>query len=255
MNLLLIKLTITPLLIASATLTARRWGQAVGGWLVGLPLTSGPVSLFLALEQGREFAAAATHSSLFGIVGVGFFCLIYSRCAERFSWPVTTLLTLILYLAVVGLLSWFSLPLWATFIITLLLLKVCLLLIGFPQVCRLNLSAPWWDLPLRMGAATVMVLAITGGASALGPAWSGLLAPFPVFTYVMVVFCHALYDPRAVRQLLRGVIIGSYAAAAFFTIVSVSVTTQPLAVVYTLAVFTALAVNTLTFTMLRRFAR
>jgi hypothetical protein len=38
--------------IALATFTARRFGPAVCGWLIGLPLTCGPVALFLALEHG-----------------------------------------------------------------------------------------------------------------------------------------------------------------------------------------------------------
>src|SRR5712692_1697596 len=54
----ILKLVVTPVLIAAATLVARRWGPGVGGWLAGFPLTSAPVSVFLALEQGPDFAAA-----------------------------------------------------------------------------------------------------------------------------------------------------------------------------------------------------
>src|SRR5437016_7099204 len=58
-TLLLAKVVLTPLFIAAVTLAGRRWGPAVGGWLAGLPLTSGPVSVFLALEQGPGFAVRA----------------------------------------------------------------------------------------------------------------------------------------------------------------------------------------------------
>ena len=68
METLALKLVLTPALIGVATLVGRRWGQAVGGWLVGLPLTSGPVVLFLALERGTGFAAKATQGSLRGLV-------------------------------------------------------------------------------------------------------------------------------------------------------------------------------------------
>ena len=64
MDLLLFKLVFTPLLLLAASLAARRWGEAVGGLLVGLPLTSGSVSVFLALEHGPAFAAQATAGSL-----------------------------------------------------------------------------------------------------------------------------------------------------------------------------------------------
>ena len=56
---MVLKALLAPLLILLATLAGRRWGPGVGGWLAGLPLTSGPVSLILALEQGPEFAARA----------------------------------------------------------------------------------------------------------------------------------------------------------------------------------------------------
>ena len=42
-----LKLLLTPVLIAIATLASRRYGPAFGGWLAGLPLVSGPVSIFL----------------------------------------------------------------------------------------------------------------------------------------------------------------------------------------------------------------
>ena len=42
MGTLALKLTLTPILILTASLASRRWGQAIGGWLVSLPLTTGP---------------------------------------------------------------------------------------------------------------------------------------------------------------------------------------------------------------------
>ena len=75
-----LKLLLAPLLILLATLAGRRWGPAVGGWLAGLPLTSGPVSLILALEQGPEFAARAALGTLFVCWRVGF-----GACIRRLS--------------------------------------------------------------------------------------------------------------------------------------------------------------------------
>ena len=43
-----LKLVLTPLLIGMASVAGRRWGPVVSGWLIGLPLTSAPVVLFLA---------------------------------------------------------------------------------------------------------------------------------------------------------------------------------------------------------------
>ena len=54
-----LKLVLTPLLIAAASLAQRKWGGLAGGLIAGLPLTSAPVSVFLALEHGPAFAAHA----------------------------------------------------------------------------------------------------------------------------------------------------------------------------------------------------
>lgn len=245
-SLLAIKFSLTPLLIAAATLTARRWGPAVGGWLVGLPLTSGPVSVFLALEQGRPFADAAARGAVFGVVTIAVFCLAYSRCAERFSWLPSTVAALLCYLASVLLLACFSHSLLVSAIAVSVMLWLCLFAIGSSFERLFLLAAPRWDLPLRMTAATAMVMGITAAAAHLGPELSGLLSPFPVFTYVMAVFSHVQNGPQAVRQLMRGVIMGCYSAAAFFIVVSLLVRNAPLVWVYLAASAAAIAVNSLT---------
>ena len=84
---MVLKALLAPLLILLATLAGRRWGPGVGGWLAGLPLTSGPVSLILALEQGPEFAARAALGTLFGLVALAAFALAYGVAAPRTGWP------------------------------------------------------------------------------------------------------------------------------------------------------------------------
>ena len=83
MALLLLKLTITPAVIALATLVARRYGPAVGGWLIGLPLTNGPVALFLTLEHGPAFTAHVAKGFVAGISGEVAFVLSYFAVVRR----------------------------------------------------------------------------------------------------------------------------------------------------------------------------
>jgi len=53
MDSLVFKIVTSPLLIQVASLAGRRWGPAVGGWFVGLPLTSGPIAFFLPSIKER----------------------------------------------------------------------------------------------------------------------------------------------------------------------------------------------------------
>src|SRR5205814_10139817 len=76
---------------AVATLVGRRFGPSICGWLVGLPFTSGPVSLFLALEQGTGFAAAAAAGSIGGVAASAVFAVAYAAMARRFAWPAALL--------------------------------------------------------------------------------------------------------------------------------------------------------------------
>ena len=83
MESLILKLVLTPALIGAASLAGRRWGAAVGGWLVGIPFTSAPIALFLALDHGTSFAASASVGMLLGTISQAIFCLAYSSCAGR----------------------------------------------------------------------------------------------------------------------------------------------------------------------------
>ena len=75
--LLALKLVLTPAVMVGATLAGRRWGGAVSGWLIGLPLTSGPLVFVLALEHGRHFAARTAVGSLSGAIAEAAFCVGY----------------------------------------------------------------------------------------------------------------------------------------------------------------------------------
>lgn len=78
-----LKVTLTPFLIAVASMAQRRWGGAIGGLVAGLPLTSAPVSVFLAVEHGPAFAARAAIGTLLGISAMSAFCACYARAAAR----------------------------------------------------------------------------------------------------------------------------------------------------------------------------
>ena len=88
MDTLILKVVLTPALIGMASLAGRRFGPAVGGWLVGFPLTSAPVALFLALGHGPAFAATAAAGTMAGTASQAAFCVTYSWLAQRYRWPL-----------------------------------------------------------------------------------------------------------------------------------------------------------------------
>ena len=252
MSLFFLKISLAPLLIASATLIARRWGSAVGGWFVGLPLTSGPVSFFLALEQGAEFAAASAANALIGQCGIAVFCIIYAKSARGSAWLRSCCFGLAVYFPAMELLSLPSLGLPFTCAAAFAFQFATLLIIGGPAAVRAMRLSLWWDLPLRMGVAVAVVLSITGFAVALGPKWSGLLAPFPAFTMIMTVFAHQQHGPAAAHQILYGVIVGAFSAITFFCIVAFGLTSLGIAATFMAATLATFALNGLMLTLILR---
>src|SRR3989454_11684567 len=71
-----------------------------------------------------------------------------------------------------------------------------------------------------MAVATALVLALTATAAVLGPKLSGLLSPFPVFATVLAVFTHRHAGAAATQQLLRGIVLSSFAFSGFFVVVA-----------------------------------
>lgn len=144
---IVLKLILVPIFIAAVTLAGRRWGLTVSGWLIGLPLTSGPVAFFLALEQGSTFASEASQSIMVGIMSVFIFCLVYSWSAARLTVLPSLLLGFGAFLACTYLLQMASLSLATGFALSILVLLVSLQLL--PHVHSFNARALnlRWELP------------------------------------------------------------------------------------------------------------
>ena len=242
-NNLAIKLILTPLIIAAATLVSRRWGEKIGGLMIGLPLTSGPVSVFFAMEQGKHFAENAAKGSILGLIPVAFFCIGYIRGSRRMPWYLASAIGISLYFITVIAISNYSPELGLELVLVPSVLALALMTLGDAPAFVSRISPPWWDLTLRMLFATTLLVVITGSASSLGPEWGGLLSPFPVFTFVMAAFSHKQGGPGVAWRLIRGVLIGLFAYTAFFIAVAMLVERVDLLVVYFVASCAALAVE------------
>jgi len=249
MDALLPKVVLGTLTIVTATSAARRWGPVVGGSIAGLPLTSGPVSLFLALEQGPVFAARSAHATLHGLAAVAGFCVAYAAAARR-SPPAALAGGLAAYGGIAALLSRTSLPLSASAALTGSLLAAGAWAIHAPEADAPDRAPPAWDLPLRTGTTVALLIVLTHAAAHVGPDMVGLLSPLPVVSGLLAIFAHVQDGTAAARRVLRGVLVGSFAFASFFLAVAGLL---PIAgIVATYAVATAAALLTQVVALLQR---
>ena len=251
MSTLALKIALTPILIFAASIAGRRWGEAVGGWLVGLPLTSGPVAFFLALDYGPAFARQAALGSLAGVVAQAAFCIAYAWAADRLRWPSALIVGAMAFALGGALLQWLAPAPLLLPPLALLALALALWLIPRAPLAAAIATLPNWDIPARMVAATALVLALTAAAPALGPTMSGLLATFPAFATVLAVFAHRLQGATAARQVLRGLLLGLFAFTGFFVVIHLSIERAGIAVAFALAILCAGAIQGVTLWAMR----
>ncbi len=161
MSLLAVKLIVTPLMILAASLVGRRWGAAVGGWLVGLPLTSGPVAVFLAIEHGAGFAAEASAGSLAGVDRAGRFRPgLCARGAVGLAGRPRSAAPAPSRRAPLALQAGRLAPA-ILFALALGALVVTLRLLPRDFRAPAPAAAPWWEIPARMALVTALVVAVT----------------------------------------------------------------------------------------------
>ena len=239
METLLLKLIVTPLLIGAASLAGRRWGETVSGWFIGLPLTSGPVCWFLALEQGTGFAAAAARGCLAGAAAEAGFCLVYGVAARHAGWVRSIAAGTVAYAACAALLQVEPLPLWLLALMVCVAVATALWLMPRLESSRPQLPAPpTWDLPARMIVATALVLGLTGLAPLVGARLSGLLATYPLFGAVLAAFAHHQSGAAAAGRVLRGLLIGLFGFTGFFLLLELTI--EPIGIAGAFAMATAL---------------
>ncbi len=257
MALLATKLLLAPLCVIGVSLAGRRWGVAVAGILGSLPVVAGPILLVLTLQHGRSFGSDAATGTLLGLAALTIFVVVYDRLAGRRLAP-----------------AWCLVAGWVAFLVGVALLEPIgpvpgaalafaaasfalglYLLPAPPRPLGLLLTPPWWDLPARGISALVLVLALTGLSGSLGPGLSGLLAPFPVITSVLVFFTYTHGGRDQLRVLSRNFLVGFYGFAAFCFVLAVVLPDTGTAAAFALALAVALAVQAGVHALRQRRAR
>lgn len=230
MGILLLKLFLAPLLVMASTLAGRKWGPNMAGILVGQPVVAGPILFITYLQHGADFASDAATSSLLGVVSLAVFAVVFSRIARRFGWSATLASGWAVVLASDAALSVVRATVLAVFVITLAAIVTAMIFMPKSEPKRHGEralpSSPSWDLPGRAVATGVLVLTVTTASGALGPHWTGLLAPFPIAISVVAAFVHAQHGSVETARTLAGALMGLVSLSAFC--LSVSVLVRPI---------------------------
>jgi hypothetical protein len=259
--LFLLKIAITPLLVAAVSLASRWWGPTVGGILMGLPWMTGPVLFVLVQDKGVDFGVAACVGIELGVVCISAFILAYGLVSTRARWPLSLAAAVAAFAAgawmtqdpgLVPALTGNAVdPLWTAVGLGLASLLGTYVLLPVPQAPQVLHSLPWWDIPVRMATTAVLVTVLMLTADALGPQLSGIVSTYPVILTVIGTFTHHRWGREAAWRVLRGLTRSLVTFVAFFLVVGLTLPAAGLTGSYLLASVIAVALAALLFLMNR----
>lgn len=202
-------MAVTAAFLLAATVTAERAGPLIGGLVATLPISAGPIYIFLAIDHGAHFVGESAIGSLVGNAINVVFALTYALLAQKRSLAVSLASASVLWVC----LTWFvnhttwSLPI--AIALNVAVLGVALWLtaplrhIKAPQV-----KARWHDLVMRAAMVALLVGVVVTLSYRIGPAASGNLAVFPIVLSSIIFILHRRVGGPATAAVMANAIIG-----------------------------------------------
>jgi hypothetical protein len=252
---LIVKMVVTAAFLLAATITAERAGPLIGGLVATLPISAGPVYIFLALDHDAHFIAQSALGSLvtnaynvifaftyavlaqkrsllasFGVAIAVWFCLVWIGAA--LSWTVVS--AVMFNVIVIAVSLWLSAPLRHA---------------PMPRV-----ETRWYDLVLRATMVALLVGVVVTLSFRIGPTASGNLAVFPiVLSSIMIILHHRVGGPATAAVMANAIIgLGGFAVA----VVVLNLSAEPFgsAVALALALLVSLGGNLMIYIVRQRLA-
>ncbi|MGC8510391.1 MAG: hypothetical protein ACP5PB_05910 [Acidimicrobiales bacterium] len=209
MLLLVLRLVSAPLVILAATMAQRRFGHAVSGLIVGLPLTTLPLLWLVALGHGTPFAGSMSAALLTASSAQVALIWSYARLARHLS-PLAAATGSVAVFAVVALFTRALHP--SAPVAALLGVVSCVLALrAWPTLDATPVAEGRYRVGLRVALVTLFTLLVVTFAGWMGPQLAGLVAALPALSLVMAVVTHRELGASATSQFLRSVTRGSIA--------------------------------------------
>lgn len=246
---LLVRMAVTAAFLIAATVTAERAGPLIGGLVATLPISAGPIYIFLAIDHDAAFiGASALGSMLSNAVNIAF-SLTYCLLAQKRSLTESLAGAFLMW----GMLIWLlgnqlQLGLWGTIGVNVVAVVIALAVQSrLPSIHFPRMRTYWYDYFLRAGMVATLVGVVVTLSYHIGPAASGNLAVFPIVLTSIAIILHSRVGGRATATVLAhsAVGLGGFGLA----MLALHLTAVPLGSVWalTLTLAVSIAVNLIIF--------
>ena len=247
------KVVVAMTIVVTAARIAERAGPFFGAMVATLPVSTGPIYVFLAIDYDSNFIADAAITSVASVAGAIAFIAGHAFAARRFATAASLAMATFAWFSVALLLQLYK---WS-FAEACVLVAVSFAL-AFRGLKRFEIAAPAatgsatrFDLPLRALLVAAVVIATTLASKASGPSLTGVLAAYPVvFTSLILILQPRGGGAFASSVLVNGLkgLLGFGTALAVLHIGALHLGSAPALI---LALIVAVGWN-VTLTLLRR---
>lgn len=250
---LAIKLGVTASFVVLASLVAQRAGALMGAMIATLPVSAGPIYVFLALDHDAAFIAQSALGSFTVNAVTGVYALTYAVLAQRLG----MILSLALALAV-----WFALGAGVRFIDWTIVSAA--IFCAVVQAACLYLSRPyrhapmphsvrrWYDLPMRATMVAALVVVVVLVSPYVGPFGSGMLAVFPIVLTSIILILHPRVGARPTAAVLANTISGLVGFAIALATLHVTAVSLGVWTAFALSLAISIAWNLMVLALRRR---
>lgn len=244
----------TAFIVVAISWIAARLGPTVGGIVVGLPIVLAPGLGFMLFDQAPAFVAEASAGALFSLCATQIFLLAFvaiSRSMGPFLCVVGASAAWLVLAVPLSVLQHNPLIGAALFLaVTVLARRIGRVWVSgqMAQATGTNLGL----LVLRGLLAGLLVGAVTLGATALGPAFSGALMAFPIGFTVIAISLHLDHGGRFAGQTAYAGLTGLISLASFCLCLALLLVRLPTVAAFALALAASLLATLLLSIRARR---
>ena len=132
------KMAVTALFVTAATIIAERLGATVGALVATLPVSAGPVYVFLALDHNSTFISSSAVASLALNSATAIYLTVYVLIAKRRSMWLSISLAFVMWLAavlVLGPLHWTA---WSASALNVIVFTACTFIVEPFSIVRMS---------------------------------------------------------------------------------------------------------------------
>ena len=201
-----LRMAISAAFVVSASMIAERVGPVIGALVATLPISSGPMYVFLAFDHDAAFIAQGALVSLPINAATIFMSVAYAVLAQRQSMIVSAATAVAIWFGLAMLMHSVHWSLAMAVAVNVVTFAICLPLLQRYRHAKMPLITPrWYDVPLRASLVATLVAVVTSVSGWVGPVVTGVLAMYPtVFTSMMLILHPRIGGPPTAAVLANG---------------------------------------------------